>query len=215
MAVLYPLLTLVRSSFNLFFGSFDALVMIASIYILFPQEHAEQRTDAIRHFHWTMERYAVMRDRNAIAKSAQNVLAAIQARFTYAIGAQGLASPAPSSSTDVKMPWLTPEASRSGSASSTSTNVKHNGYPAPSPNTRWASDWPSPSVDNLADMAPIHPTLDLLYNDLMVVKDPMAAPVSNIPSDSVFQFGGDFEDNTLWQFLNQFPTGGPIVGGGV
>ncbi|KAF3361109.1 PHO85 cyclin-6 [Verticillium dahliae VDG1] len=43
-------------NFLLFFGSFDAVVLMASIYILFPKENMELASTALQQFQWTQER---------------------------------------------------------------------------------------------------------------------------------------------------------------
>lgn len=192
--------------------------MIASIYIIFPQEHPELRDNAIQHFHWTMERYVTMKHRNAMAYQAQNVLAAIQARFVYAMGAAP--SPAGSSTREPSlisgMSHTTPESSRSVSTPSAATGsgaagaLSRGSYmpdAAPTPGQQYQQQqqqWDTwASNADLAAMAPTYPTTDLLFNDLMVMKD---AQFPEAPQDNL-QFGGDFEENTFWQFLNSLPSG--------
>lgn len=69
------------SSFSLFFGTFDAIVLMASIYILFPKEHRDLVRSAIQHFQWAVERFEAMSERNALARSALGVLQAIHVRL--------------------------------------------------------------------------------------------------------------------------------------
>ncbi|KAH6620697.1 hypothetical protein B0J18DRAFT_204613 [Chaetomium sp. MPI-SDFR-AT-0129] len=73
-------------TFSLFFGTFDAIVLMASIYILFPKEHPDLTQRAIQHFHWAVERFEAMSERNSLAKSALGVLHAICVRMTKALG---------------------------------------------------------------------------------------------------------------------------------
>lgn len=72
--------------FHLFFGSFDAVVVIASIFILFPHENPELRDSAVRRFHWTIAKFEAIREHNSVARAAQGVLKAIQSRFIKAVG---------------------------------------------------------------------------------------------------------------------------------
>ena len=67
--------------FSLFFGTFDAIVLVASIYILFPRENREFVKNAVQHFTWAVERFAAMSERNYLAKAAVGVLKAIEVRF--------------------------------------------------------------------------------------------------------------------------------------
>lgn len=72
--------------FSLFFGTFDAIVMMASIYILFPKEHPDLMQKALQHFHWAVKRFEAMATRNPLAKSALGVLHAICQRMTRSLG---------------------------------------------------------------------------------------------------------------------------------
>lgn len=73
-------------TFSLFFGTFDAIVMMASIYILFPKEHPEMLRSSLRHFRWGVERFETMAARNRLAHAALGVLNAIYIRLKKAIG---------------------------------------------------------------------------------------------------------------------------------
>ncbi|CRK35475.1 hypothetical protein BN1708_016449, partial [Verticillium longisporum] len=73
-------------NFLLFFGSFDAVVLMASIYILFPKENVELASTAMQQFHWTQERFEAIADRNRLANSARGVLQAIYKKFRKANG---------------------------------------------------------------------------------------------------------------------------------
>ncbi|KAK4133077.1 hypothetical protein BT67DRAFT_479136 [Trichocladium antarcticum] len=91
-------------TFSLFFGTFDAIVLMASIYILFPAEHADLRPSALQHFRWARTRFEAMADRNPLARAALGVLAAICLRLKKSLGipahaALALSSPASSGST--------------------------------------------------------------------------------------------------------------------
>ncbi|KAJ4306692.1 hypothetical protein N0V88_000056 [Collariella sp. IMI 366227] len=68
-------------TFCLFFGTFDAIVLMASIYILFPKEHPELLSSALQHFQWAVERFHAMAGRNSLAKSAIGVLGALSLRL--------------------------------------------------------------------------------------------------------------------------------------
>ncbi|TGJ85203.1 hypothetical protein E0Z10_g3531 [Xylaria hypoxylon] len=73
-------------TYSLFFGTFDAVVMVASIYILFPKEHLELLDQARQHFQWAVDRFEKMAERNHLARSALGVLQAIWIRFKKAVG---------------------------------------------------------------------------------------------------------------------------------
>ncbi|KAK3320745.1 hypothetical protein B0T19DRAFT_247149 [Cercophora scortea] len=71
--------------FSLFFGTFDAIVLMASIYILFPKEHQQLVKDALRHFQWAVERFQAMSEHNGLARAAVGVLQAIYLRLRKAL----------------------------------------------------------------------------------------------------------------------------------
>ncbi|KAK7920870.1 fungal specific transcription factor domain-containing protein [Apiospora marii] len=73
-------------TFSLFFGTFDAIVMVASIYILFPKEHPELLSSALQHFQWGVLRFETMAARNRLAHAALSVLNAIYIRLKKAMG---------------------------------------------------------------------------------------------------------------------------------
>lgn len=67
--------------FSLVLNTFDAIVLVAAIYILHPRENSEDLDDALQHFEWGMERFETMGSRNSMAKSALEVLQAIYMRL--------------------------------------------------------------------------------------------------------------------------------------
>lgn len=72
--------------FSLFFGTFDAIVLMATIFILFPKEHPELVSKALQHYQWSVQRFEVMSERNSLAKAALGVLQAIYVRLKKSIG---------------------------------------------------------------------------------------------------------------------------------
>ncbi|KAI1056248.1 hypothetical protein LB507_001886 [Fusarium sp. FIESC RH6] len=185
-------------NFMLFFASFDAIVLLASVYILFPREHAEYTDRTIEHFQWTIERFSAIQDRNPLAKSAQGVLKAIIARFKRAMAKARNGS----------LPSLT-EGSTAGSSRAVTSST-------PSSSTLESSDssglattdptWMLPSTDELNMMAPFFPTGDLVYNDLTAGPGMTALPLPSADDQEMWQFGGGWGDDTVWQMLNQFPA---------
>ncbi|KAK4167353.1 OMPdecase-domain-containing protein [Cladorrhinum sp. PSN259] len=77
-------------TFSLFFGTFDAIVLLATIYILFPKEHPSLLQPALQHFQWAVERFEAMSVRNSLAKAALGVLHAIRLRLDRSLGLSGL-----------------------------------------------------------------------------------------------------------------------------
>lgn len=66
-------------NFLLFFGSFDALILISMVYTLFPRENARLYEEAKPQFDWTMKRYKAMQGVNPLATPA---ISAVESCFT-------------------------------------------------------------------------------------------------------------------------------------
>ncbi|KAM3560576.1 hypothetical protein MY1884_002832 [Beauveria asiatica] len=214
--------------FHLFFGSFDAVVVVASIFILFPRENPALRDSAVRRFHWTIAKFEAIREHNAVARAAQGVLNAIQALFIKAVGSS-VPGPSPEAEAPLDQttpPEQTPDGNRTGLAvsSNTSTNGLSLGISMSDENSAaesWANGvnaWSLPE-ESLSSLAPMYPTSDLLFNDLVAkygeadmagcAMDMIGAQQQQqAPGDGFgmsCQFDGDFAvDNTFWQFMNQF-----------
>ncbi|RYP25101.1 hypothetical protein DL766_007130 [Monosporascus sp. MC13-8B] len=172
-------------AFALFFGTFDAVVMVASIYILFPREHPEVLPSAVRHFRWAVERFELMAPRNRLASAALGVLNAIYIRFRKAVGPffsfddHGMVckslEPASSSASDSHTPNSDNASLLQGSGSSTTaqTTIPSDGgssagpTPAPAPGS-------GPDGNNSAD----HNQTDNISNDNM-----FATPGWSFPPD--------------------------------
>ncbi|UKZ59143.1 uncharacterized protein TrAtP1_000461 [Trichoderma atroviride] len=210
-------------NWQLFYGSFDAVTLIASIYILFPYENAEFREIAVQHCHWTVERFATMKDMNPLAKSALGVLRAVVARLVKAVG-----NCAPSSSVSPPVDLLrhnsntttptstsktfgsTPTssvgmASIEGSFKGHSESVS-SGAAIPSTAedstasipTMMPSGWDvSQDANGFTSMAPYFPMADLIYKDLTVDQIDNAPPQTD--SDSLL-----LGDSFMWQFEGGF-----------
>lgn len=193
-------------NFMLFFSSFDAIVLIASVYILFPQEHAGLTSKILEHFQWTIERFSAMQERNPLAKSAQGVLRAIVVRFKRAVAkAESASLSSTGSKSTAGSSGLAPPTSTPGSPS-LGTVADLAGLTQSQP-----AAWRTPPADGLA---PFFPTGDLIYNDLAAGPDGMVLPLGStegeIGGEDLLwpQFGGDWGDDTVWQMLNQFPATG-------
>ncbi|EKD19533.1 fungal specific transcription factor domain-containing protein [Drepanopeziza brunnea f. sp. 'multigermtubi' MB_m1] len=71
--------------FSLVLNTFDAIVLVAAIYILHPAENPDELDDALQHFRWGMDRFETMSERNSMAKTALSVLKAICVRLRKAM----------------------------------------------------------------------------------------------------------------------------------
>ncbi|KAK4155044.1 OMPdecase-domain-containing protein [Chaetomidium leptoderma] len=178
--------------FSLFFGTFDAIVLMASIYILFPKEHPDLVHNALQHFHWAVERFEAMSGRNPLAKAALGVLRAICLRLKKSLGLSSQAlqqmlasgttpsstSPAsgrstgPSPSTTAATTSFNPSPSTTGSSGITggtlsSTTATGGGGGDDSGGSGGPFDWNPPSDFDWASLQTIYATSDLVYHDLV------------------------------------------------
>ncbi|KAI1341852.1 hypothetical protein F5Y15DRAFT_375468 [Xylariaceae sp. FL0016] len=176
-------------TFALFFGTFDAIVMVASIYILFPKEHPELLANTRQHFQWAVERFEKMAERNRLAHAALGVLHAIWVRFKKAVGngslthpcngAQGNSNGASQASSVAQTPQTGSERSSLQQANLSSNST------LPTPDTenttpidpgltpgRSPSDvlsgaqWQLPADFDFSSLMPMYPMGDIIYNDL-------------------------------------------------
>ncbi|KAI0884876.1 uncharacterized protein GGS22DRAFT_164550 [Annulohypoxylon maeteangense] len=187
-----------HKTFTLFFGTFDAVIMIASIYILFPREHAELLATVRQHFEWAIERFEKMANRNRLAQAALGVLHAIYIRFKKAVGYSCKAtsevggsttscSGASGSCSDMQTPSSLSEPS-SQNQSSVSNNTAPSTLPTSTDRGRSVSssagltpasgvennvfagtDWSFPTDFDFSSIMPIYPIGDIAYNELTAV----------------------------------------------
>ncbi|KAJ9138566.1 hypothetical protein NKR19_g7758, partial [Coniochaeta hoffmannii] len=151
--------------FSLFFGTFDAIVLMASIYILFPKEQPELVSPAMQHFQWAVERFEAMSERNALARAALGVLHAIHIRLKKSLNFTTTAASAASLARSPLLPAPpaagmaggdSPDGSApfGGSSSSAAASVAGGGPgnsslgSAVTPTTAASSDYYSSSSDN-------------------------------------------------------------------
>ncbi|KAI0156509.1 hypothetical protein GGR57DRAFT_463617 [Xylariaceae sp. FL1272] len=191
-------------TYALFFGTFDAVVMVASIYILFPREHPELLEESRQHFQWAVDRFEKMAERNQLARSALGVLQAIWIRFKKAVGRGFVAckcSQHAQAETEAATNWLESAARQHGmnasaSPSTTDTSLPNTEATRPpsSQGTGHTStsiqsersglvgpDWSLPTDFDLSGIMPMYPMGDIAYNDLMgVLSD--AGPVVGGPA---------------------------------
>lgn len=132
--------------FNLVLSTFDANVLVAAIYILYPTENPQHLADALQHSTWAMERFDTMSERNQLAKAALSVLHAVHFRFKKSIARHSL-KPAPIAAPQLASLITLP---RRQSAESQMSNPSRDGYAS----TSQVSD----SVSSGGSMASFQPS---------------------------------------------------------
>ncbi|KAK3344690.1 hypothetical protein B0H65DRAFT_572953 [Neurospora tetraspora] len=79
-----------QKTFALFFGTFDAIVLMGAVYILFPREQGTKRLvgEVMQQFKWAEERFEEMRERNPLARQARGVVRGVGERLGRAVGVE-------------------------------------------------------------------------------------------------------------------------------
>ena len=164
--------------FCLVLRTFDAAVLIATIYILYPFENRDDLDDSLQHFEWAMERFHVMGDRNAMAKAALGVLKAIYVRLKKAL-----------------LPI-------SGSASS---GEKLSSSVSMLPGFDFTSIAPPQAINDLLynDLSTIDKTKVVEFAVANVEGGEPFDPYATCGTD-MWQFNGDFGNDSFWGFINDY-----------
>ncbi|KAF3400080.1 hypothetical protein F1880_008415 [Penicillium rolfsii] len=170
--------------FNPVYASFDALVLIAAICIVFFDQGLEQLAECIQVVERGVKRLDTISQFNPMAKSAHAVAWNLYRRLQHRLAAFGNAgsSGAQFSCTDL---------------ASTSDHAK------------LFTEIPSElSLNNVSPPRPIH---DLFYDHLFVAEIPGADIPNNVPFDPLtmdltdgWDFEGTFADTSFWSLMNEF-----------
>jgi hypothetical protein len=216
--------------FSLVPSTFDAIVLVAAIYILLPYENMEDVNDALQQFEWAMERFSVMSSRNSQAKTALGVLRAIYVRFKKALDSSRIPErPRPPASQPTSSVSMTrsPQLQTDASCSTPSQSPAHNSHQSISTNNLTSTEstqltasnhlelppalssaWeafsgnvPIPSDFDFSSIAPLQPMHDLLYNDLSTIGDSQLGD-PQLPNMTCGRF--DTSRTETWQFEGDF-----------
>lgn len=192
-------------TFFLFFGTFDAIVLIASIYTFFPTEHLDKAAQAMQHFQWSTERFEAMSGRSALAKAAAVTLRTFSTRLKQTVQWAACYPSTDALSTSTNTPGSHMEAKPDGltSYSDTISSQSDTGF-SPSGSKmqlRFPNDGPPAALYDLSFIEPIYATSDIVYNDLFGGLD-LQIPFGPDPNSYLPQFHGNFSSNSIWSFLN-------------
>ncbi|CAH0039984.1 unnamed protein product [Clonostachys rhizophaga] len=202
-------------TFFLFFGTFDAVVLMASIYAFFPENHPDKIVQAMRHLQWSIVRFEAMSSRNALAKSAVDTLRTFFERLRrtfpraacHPVADPALLSPTGSST---QASSLAIDVTSSASYTDNTSRSSSIGLSPSMLATAPAFDaWGPPAVPfDWSLIEPIYAMGDIAYNDLIGDLDDTVAASSEQdiwPSaePELLHFSGDFGANSVWSVLNQ------------
>ncbi|KAF4615721.1 hypothetical protein G7Y89_g15268 [Cudoniella acicularis] len=152
--VLFNLLSSLHyKMFSLVLNTFDAIVLVAAIYILHPHENREDLDDTLQHFEWGMERFEMMSTRNEMAKAALGVLKAIHVRLKRALNVSKDGKTQPQS---LKTEYPTPSSQMpTPSAQASISSGSPTAGPSPTTLTTPTSTYTLPTISNLTSPAPV------------------------------------------------------------
>lgn len=192
-------------TFFLFFGTFDAIVLIASIYIFFPEDHLDKATQAMQHFQWSTERFEAMSGYSALAKAAAVTLRTFSARLKQTIQWETCypLADAPSVSTNTPGSHMQTKLDNLATYSDVISSYSDTGL-SPSGSKlqlRFPNDGPPAALYDLSFIEPIYATSDIVYNDLIGSLD-LQTPFGLDTDPYLPQFNGNFSSNSIWSFLN-------------
>ncbi|KAK4065903.1 transcriptional regulator family: Fungal Specific TF [Trichoderma aggressivum f. europaeum] len=192
-------------TFFLFFGTFDAIVLIASIFIFFPQDHLDKGAQAMQHFQWSTERFEAMSGQSALARAAAVTLRTFSARLKQTIQWETCYPSADALSVSINTPSSHMQAKRDNLASYSDavssysdTGLSPSG---PKMKLRFPNDEPPAALYDFSSIEPIYAISDIVYNDLIGSSD-LQTPFSFDNDPYLPQFNGNFSNNSIWSLLN-------------
>jgi hypothetical protein len=170
--------------FNPVYASFDAIVLIAALCLVFPSENLELRAECIYAVERGMQRLGIIGQSNFMAKSAHGVVRSLYHRLRYQLGISETAKNAREFPSDSE--WI-------------SSNSSTDSY-----------NWVQPGVSFDAVLPP-RPTHDLFHDHLSISQIPMADTPNDLSFDPLtvdltggWDFEGTFSDASFWSLMNEF-----------
>lgn len=168
--------------FNPVYASFDAIVLIAAIYLAFPFENADQIAESLEVLERGAQRLGIIGQFNPVAKSAHGVVRSLCHRLKHRLG---ISKPADITGLSFSNPNSIPSAAYS--------------HPSSDP----------PSALPFDDVIPPQPTHDLFDGNISIAEFTsiptsgwLASDLSVTDNPDAWSFQGNFADDSFWNFLN-------------
>lgn len=169
--------------FNPVYASFDAIVLIAALCLVFPNENLELRAECIYALERGMQRLGIIGQTNSMAKSAHGVVRSLYHRLRYQLD---ISKPAEDEEFFGDSDFIPPE-------KSTDTY-----------------NWPQSGLSFDA-VLPLRPTHDLFYDHLSISQVPVDDIATNLSFNPLtvdltdgWNFEGTFSDSSFWSLMNDF-----------
>ncbi|KND88988.1 Oleate activated transcription factor 3 [Tolypocladium ophioglossoides CBS 100239] len=180
-------------AFNLIFATFDAIVLTASIYILYPTENLEHIDASLCAIEWGIARFDTMRKHNKMAGLAYEAVSALYRKLRHR---QTLQTPMPERESWGRLRTIGRHADQipqdASSSIPSSEQIK----------TQSVIDLPATNT-----VPAPHPTQDLIYHNLFGPEISVTSPnFSGFQSTSAPSLHADAADgpyaNNFWQFMD-------------
>ncbi|KAI3196868.1 transcriptional regulator family: Fungal Specific TF [Penicillium roqueforti] len=169
--------------FSPVYASFDAIVLLAALCLVFPNENQELRADCIDVVERGMQRLGIIGQFNSMAKSAHGVVCSLYRRLTHRLNLPGDVERAGAFSNNPE--WISPN----------SDTFIYNG---------------TLSELSFDAVLPPRPTHDLVFNHISSTQIPVMATPESLPFDPLsvsitdsWNFEGVFSDASFWSRMNQ------------
>ncbi|KAJ5687951.1 hypothetical protein N7536_010570 [Penicillium majusculum] len=169
--------------FNPIYASFDTIVLIAALCLVFPSENYERRSECIQVVEEGMQRLGIIGQYNSMAKSAHGVVCSLYRRLMH-------------------RPETFETAERPGAFFSNSEYI--------SPNNDTVLYNAILSEISFDAVLPPRPTYDMFFNNISSTQVPFIEIPDTLPFDpltvsitNTWNFEGAFSDASFWNWMNQ------------
>ncbi|CAI7674993.1 unnamed protein product [Penicillium discolor] len=170
-----------RKVFNPVYASFDAIVLITALCLVFPNEDHERRIECINVVERGIQRLDIIGQSNFMAKSAHGVVCSLYHRLRYRLGI---------SETD------------------TGAFFSNSKWISPNSDTYYSSR--APSEYSFDAVLPPRPTHDLFFDHILCTQIPLMDTPNGFPLDPLtgnvtdnWEFEGTFSDASFWGVMNE------------
>ncbi|KAJ5293899.1 hypothetical protein PENANT_c009G01447 [Penicillium antarcticum] len=171
-----------RKVFNPVYASFDAIVLLAALCLVFPNEDHERRTECINVVERGIQRLDIIGQSNSMAKSAHGVVCSLYHRLRHRLGISEM------------------EDSRAFFSNST--------WISPNNDTYYSNG--APSGFSFDAVLPPRPTHDLFFDHISSTQIPLMDTPDGLPLDPLtvnvtddWKFEGTFTDASFWGVMNE------------
>lgn len=167
--------------FNPVYASFDALVLIAAIYLTFPNRNQKWRVESVQVVERGMERLRIIGLSNSMAKSAYGVVWSLYHQLKHRLDI-------PETAQDFETTHRNPELISPSSQVNSGTPLEPSFY----------------------TVLPPRPSHDLFYDDISSTQSPFMDNPDNLSLDTLtanttnnWNFEGDFSSDSFWSLMNE------------